>query len=114
MAKSNKIIKLAAFAIIGYGVYKAFFAEDNASYATTYSGASSGSESKPRGSSTYNVSGRGEVSAEEYAEIQQEIAKDRQQHLEELQQELENTTDASERVKIQRAINQVLEQQHHR
>ena len=29
MAKSNKIIKLAAFALIGYGVYRAFFAEDN-------------------------------------------------------------------------------------
>lgn len=113
MAKRNKIIKLAAFALIGYGVYKAFFAEDNAGYATTYSSAS-GSESKPRGSSTYNVSGRGEVSEEEYLKIQQEIAKDRQKHLEELQQELENTTDASERVKIQRAINQVLEQQHHR
>lgn len=27
--KGSKIIKLAAFVIIGYGVYKAFFAEDN-------------------------------------------------------------------------------------
>lgn len=27
--KGRKIIKLAAFALIGYGVYKAFFAENN-------------------------------------------------------------------------------------
>lgn len=27
--KGNKIIKLAALALIGYGVYKAFFAENN-------------------------------------------------------------------------------------
>lgn len=27
--KSSKIIKLAAFALVGYGVYKLFFADDN-------------------------------------------------------------------------------------
>jgi len=58
--KSSKIIKLAAFALIGYGVYKAFFAEDNgggasASYSsstaanTGSTAANSGSTSQQRG-----------------------------------------------------------------
>ena len=32
--KGSKIIKLAAFALIGYGVYKVFFAEENDGGAT--------------------------------------------------------------------------------
>ena len=51
--KGSKIIKLAAVAIIGYGVYKAFLAEDNegsvsASY-SSYTAANSGSTSQQSG-----------------------------------------------------------------
>lgn len=116
MAKSNKIIKLAAFAIIGYGVYKLFFADDNAGYATTYSGASasSGSTSKPRGSSSHIVSGHGVISDSDYAEYQAQIAAKKQQQIAELTERLENTTDESEKVAIQRQINDIRSYSYHR
>jgi len=113
MAKSNKIIKLAAFAIIGYGVYKLFFAEDNAGYATTYSSAS-GSESKPRGSSSHYVSGRGELTESEYAEYQAQAAAEKQQQIAELTERLENSTDESEKVAIQRQLNSLRSTTSHR
>lgn len=113
MAKSNKIIKLAAFALIGYGVYKAFFAEDNAGYATTYSSAS-GSESKPRGSSSHIVSGHGVLSDSDYSEYQAQIAAKKQQQIAELTERLEKTTDESEKVAIQRQINDIRSSSYHR
>ena len=103
MAKSNKIIKLAAFALIGYGVYRAFFAEDNDGYATA--SASSGSRAQSRGSSSYYVSGRGELSESEYAEYQAQAAAEKQQQIAELTERLENSTDESEKVAIQRELN---------
>lgn len=116
MAKSNKIIKLAAFFIIGYGVYKAFFADDNDGYATTYSSASasSGSESKPRGSSSYYVSGRGSLTESEYAEYQAQAAAEKQQQIAELTERLENSTDESEKVAIQRQLNSLRSTTSHR
>lgn len=115
--KGNKIIKLAALALIGYGVYKAFFAEDNDGYATTYNSgasASSGSDSKPRGSSSHIVSGHGVISDSDYAEYQVQIAAEKQQQIAELTERLENTTDESEKVAIQRQINDIRSYSYHR
>lgn len=116
MAKRNKIIKLAAFALIGYGVYKAFFAEDNAGYATTYSSASAsrGSAAQSRGSSSHYVSGRGELSESEYAEYQAQAAAEKQQQIAELTERLENSTDESEKVAIQRQLNSLRSTTSHR
>ena len=116
MAKSNKIIKLAAFAIIGYGVYKAFFSKDNAEDAITYSAsASSGSGVQPRGSSSYYVSGRGELSESEYAEYQaQAAAAEKQQQIAELTERLETSTDENEKVAIQRQLNSLRSTTSHR
>lgn len=113
MAKSNKIIKLAAFALIGYGVYKAFFAEDNDVYATTTYSAS-GSEAKPRGSSSHIVSGHGVLSDSDYSEYQAQIAAKKQQQIAELTERLEKTTDESEKVAIQRQINDIRSSSYHR
>ena len=112
MAKSNKILKLAALALIGYGVYKAFFAEDNDGNATTYS--ASGSEAKPRGSSSHIVSGHGVLSDSDYSEYQAQIAAKKQQQIAELTERLEKTTDESEKVAIQRQINDIRSSTYHR
>lgn len=113
MSKKKSIIKLAALALIGYGVYKAFFAEDNEDYATTYSSAS-GSVSKPRGSSSHIVSGHGVLSESDYAEYQAQIAAKKQQQIAELTERLEKTTDESEKVAIQRQINDIRSSTYHR
>lgn len=116
MSKSNKIIKLAAFALIGYGVYKAFFAEDNDGNATTYSSASasSGSGVQSRGSSSHYVSERGELSDSEYAEYQAQAAAEKQQQIAELTERLEKSTDESEKVAIQRQLNSLRSTTSHR
>lgn len=116
--KGSKIIKLAAFALIGYGVYKAFFAEDNdggasASYYSS-TAANSGSEAKPRGSSSHIVSGHGVLSESDYAEYQAQIAAKKQQQIAELTERLEKTTDESEKVAIQRQINDIRSSTYHR
>lgn len=109
--KGSKIIKLAAFALIGYGVYKAFFAEDNdggasASYYRSTS-QQSGSEAKPRGSSSHYVSNRGELTDSEYAEYQAQAAAETQQQIAELKERLETSTDEREKVAIQRRLNDI-------
>lgn len=114
MAKSNKIIKLAAFALIGYGVYKAFFAEDNDVGAYSSTAANSGSEPKSRGSSSHYVSGRGELSDSEYAEYRAQTAAETQQQIAELTKRLETSTDESEKVAIQRQLNSLRSSTSHR
>ncbi len=114
--KGNKFLKLAAFALIGYGVYKAFFAEDNAGDVITYSGASasSGTETQPRGSSSNYVSGRGYLSDSEYEEYQAQAAAEKQQQIAELTERLENSTDEREKVAIQRQLNSLRSTTSHR
>lgn len=116
--KGSKIIKLAALALIGYGVYKAFFADNNdggasASY-SGYTAANSGSETKPRGSSSHYVSGRGELTESEYAEYQAQAAAEKQQQIAELTERLEQSTDESEKVAIQRQLNSIRSTTSHR
>lgn len=114
--KGNKIIKLAAVALIGYGVYKVFFAEDNdvGDYSSTAANSGSTQRPKSRGSYHYHIPGRGEVSESEYAEYQAQAAAKKQQQIAELTERLEKTTDESEKVAIQRQLNSLRSTTSHR
>ena len=131
MAKSNKIIKLAAFALIGYGVYKVFFAEDNDVYATTYSGANaSRGPGSSRGYTRNNKQsddpsaivahvsdgngGTRALTQSEYDAYNAQKAAERQQKIAELTERLETSTDESEKVAIQRQLNSLRSTTSHR